>query len=216
MFKQHRTKAFDRGQQLWFLLPETERTAARVRCELADEGIVVSKASVSRWANNWRRVAHKAVDLIELPPARSPTTATEFADIPPELRDLLPPRLLLVARGEGLDRIEDAISILSQGIAARAEEIVSDHSSLPLAAAALSAMANAMERIVAARVAVSFAHRSYSEGDRLLAEAELHRATAKKLNAEAAAPARKADGTHERDGTVYSDPLDEEVFRLLR
>src|SRR4051794_33378191 len=116
MFKQHRTKAFDRGQQLWFLLPETERTAARVRRELVKEGIVVSKASVSRWANKWKRIAHKAVDLVELPVGQTPATATELADIPPELREVLPDRLLLVARGEGLDRLEDAICILSDGL----------------------------------------------------------------------------------------------------
>jgi hypothetical protein len=44
-------------------------------------------------------------------------------------------------------------------------------------------LAGAMERIVTARATVSIAHRSYSEGDRLLAEAERQRAEARKLEA---------------------------------
>jgi hypothetical protein len=217
MFKQRRTKARDRGEQLWFILPEPDRTAARVRRELAKEGVVVSKATLSRWANEWKRIDHKAVDLVELPAEQTPATAAGLADIPPALRDVLPTRLLLVARGEGLGRLEDAICTLSDGLGAHADEIVANDKSLLIAAASLSAMACAMERIIAARVAVSFAHRSYCEGDRLLAEAELHRATAKKLNGEVASPAPKAEGTRESDGTVYFDPdLDDEVFRLLR
>src|SRR4051794_24213932 len=108
MFKQRRTKARDRGEQLWFILPEPDRTAARVRRELANEGVVVSKATLSRWANDWKRIAHKAVDLVQLPAEQTPATTAELADIPPALRDVLPARLLLVARGQGLDHLEDA------------------------------------------------------------------------------------------------------------
>jgi hypothetical protein len=154
--------------------------------------------------------------LVQLPAEQTRATTAELADIPPALRDVLPARLLSVAHGQGLDRLEEAICILSDGLAARVDEIVADNKSLLVAAQAFSAMACAMERVVSARVAVSFAHRSYCEGDRLLAEAELHRAKAKNLNAEAAAPARRAGGTRESDGTVYFDPIDEEVFRLLR
>jgi hypothetical protein len=184
MFTQRKTKARDRGEALWFLLPDSQRTAARVLDELSKEGITVSKASVCRWARSWKGIADKVVDLVELPPEQAPATSAELAEIPPELRDVLPDRLLLVARGEGLDRIEHAICILSDGLAARADEIVGDDKSLLVVAGALSAMAAAMERIVAARATVSMAHRSYCEGDRLLAEADLHRATAKKLAAE--------------------------------
>jgi len=65
MFKQRKAKARDRGQEIWFLLPESERTAARVRNELLKEGLEVSKATAARWANGWRAVAHKAVDLMK-------------------------------------------------------------------------------------------------------------------------------------------------------
>lgn len=215
MFIQRRTQARDRGQDLWFLLPAAERTAARVRRELADEGIVVSKASVCRWAVDWKRVAHKAVDLVELPSGQTPGTTARVPEIAPTLRDVLPERLLAVARGEGLDRLEDAICILSNGLAANVDEIVQRDTSLLVTAQALLAMATAMERIVAARAAVSFAHRSYCEGDRLLAQAELHRATAKKLTAEV-----EATATRERDGddpVQHFDPdLEDDTFRRLR
>src|SRR4051812_40203632 len=120
MFTQRRTKARDRGEQLWFILPEPDRTAARVRRELAKEGVVVSKATLSRWANEWKRIDHKAVDLVELPAEQTPATAAGLAHIRAGLRDVLPTRLLLVARGEGLDRLEDAICTLSDGLGARA------------------------------------------------------------------------------------------------
>ena len=58
-----------------------------------------------------------------------------------------------------------------------------------------------------------------SEGDRLLAEAELHRATAKKLPAEAAAmPAARSDTARAAAGSRgYFDPaLEDDTMRMLR
>jgi hypothetical protein len=74
----------------------------------------------------------------------------------------IPDRLLHVARGKGLDRVESAISILSDGIAARVDQIVAGDKSLRLATGALSVMASARERIVSARATVSTAHRTYA------------------------------------------------------
>jgi hypothetical protein len=156
---------------------------------LARENIKVSKASVCRWAKGWKAVVHRAVDLIELPlkPANETATAEALADIPAELRQTFPDRLLHVARGKGLDRVEEAIRILSDAIARRASELVSnkDPKALRTVVGALATMASAMESIVTSRATVATAHRSYSEGDRLLAEADRLRAEAMKLTAEA-------------------------------
>jgi hypothetical protein len=222
MFKQRKTKTCDRGQEIWFLIPESERTAARVLDELSKEGFKVSKATVSRWAKGWKNIAHKAVDLIKLPKAGPRAeTAIDLADIPAELRCVLPDRLLLVARGKGLDRVEDAICILSNGLAARADELVKNDKSLKIAVGTLSAMASAMERIVASRATVSIAHRSFCEGDRLLAEAERHRAEAKKFNAETEALSNESRARNAREipGTASykkSMSAEHEVLAALR
>src|SRR5262245_31128884 len=99
---QPRTEARDRGQELWSLLPKQERTAGRVLDALAREGIKASKASVCRWAKEWKRVVHTAADLIELPPkpAAAASPPADLADVPPELRQIIPDRLLHVARGK--------------------------------------------------------------------------------------------------------------------
>lgn len=221
---QPRTKAKDRGQEIWFLLSESERTAGRVLDGLKAEGIRASKASVCRWANEWKAVVHKAVDLIELPAPTETTTTADLADIPAELRQVIPDRLLHVAKGRGLDRVEDAIGILSDGIAARAQQLVADenHKTLRTAVGALATMASAMERIVTSRATVSIAHRSYCEGDRLLAEAERHRAEAKKIDAETEALSGESRARNAREipGTAYDHEVSisntEEAMAALR
>jgi hypothetical protein len=183
MFKQRKTESHDRGQTIWFLLPESERTAVRVLNELSREGFKVSKATVSRWANNWKQAAHKAVDLIPLPDKGVEAPADDLSDIPEWIRKALPERLLVIARGKGLDRVEHAICLLCDGLSARVEQIVRDDRSLLVTAGALSAMATAMYQVTSARAIVAIAHRSFCEGDKLSAEA-------KKVEAEAQVASR--------------------------
>src|SRR5262249_27173600 len=160
---------------LWFLLPEQERTAARALEHLRAEGFNVSKATVARWAKAWKEIAYKAVNLIDLPKSAPPAAAmlADLADVPAELRAVIPDRLLLVAKGKGLDRVENAIAIFCDGIAARAPQILDgsfkshtsqesqskSHSSadksLRLATGSLATMAAAMERVIVARATVS-------------------------------------------------------------
>ena len=94
-----KARAFERGQDLWFLLPESERTA--VRNELRGEGFSVSKATVSRWANQWHQVAREVADLIPVPAATADKAPADLSDIPERAKKALPERLWQVAKGQG-------------------------------------------------------------------------------------------------------------------
>jgi len=187
MFKKRQTEARDRGQALWFLLPESERTAKRVLHELTQEGFEVSKATVCRWAQQWKRAQIEALELILGPSKRiDGGEPDDPSDVPEWIRKALPERLWVVAQGKGLDRIEHAIGLLSDAIGRRATQLVQDDRSLLVVAQALSALASAMLQIVNARAVTAIAHRSFCEGD--LAAAKSKKAEAK---AEAQAAARE-------------------------
>ena len=107
MFKKRKNEAFQQGQSLWFLIPELERTAVRVLDELTREGFKVSKATVCRWAKHWKRVPIEVLDLIPLPSKGTEAAHTDdLADVPEWVRKALPKRVLVVAGGTGLDRVD--------------------------------------------------------------------------------------------------------------
>jgi hypothetical protein len=217
-------RAYDRGLELWHLTPEVRRTAVHVLDELRGEGFRVSKASVCRWAKEWRRVVRTAADLVTTEPKPSPPQAVAPTDsqqgISPDLLDVLPPRLLGVARGKGIDAVEDAICVLSEAIGREAASIVEagDKIRLRTTVAALGVLAGAVERIAAARSTPSAAHRSYCEGDRLLAEGEKLRAEAQSILSGARAASAKeitpvGDGAGRRP---MSRSTQDEIMALLR
>jgi hypothetical protein len=172
-----KAQAFERGQDFWFLLPESERTAVRVLNELRGEGYRVSKATVSRWANQWRQIADEVEALIPVPAVTADKAAADLSDIPEWARKALPERLWQVAKGKGLDRVEDAVGLFADALGAAAPRLVEDlfkgdRKALQIAVAALVALASTMGRVVTARSMVSLAHRSFCEGDKLQAEAK--------------------------------------------
>lgn len=187
-------EAFHRGLEIWSALSASDQSAARVLSELKREGFRVSQASVFRWVKEWKGVVHAAVEMLEAEPASASddraSSSRELAapiDVPADLRDILPARLLPVAKGRGADALEAAVCTISEAVRARAEEIVEsdDKNRMRTFVSALNVMSGVIERIAAARSTASIAHRSYCEGDRLLAEGERLRAEAQKFSAEA-------------------------------
>jgi hypothetical protein len=179
MFRKRTTDAYERGQALWFMLPESERTAKRVLEELIRDNFKVSKATVCRWAKQWKRAQIEALELI-LGPSKSIEAAQldDPPDIPEWIRKALPERIWVVAQGKGLDRVERAICLLSDALGARATQLAQDDRSLFVASQALLAMASAMYQVVNGRALTAIAHRSFCEGD-------LAAAKGKKAEAEA-------------------------------
>lgn len=197
-----KAKAFERGQDLWFLFPESERTATRALNELRGEGYSVSKATVSRWANQWRQITGEVEALIPVPAAATDKAAVDLSAISEWAKKALPERLWEVAKGKGLDRVEDAVGIFAEAIGAAAPRLVEDTfkgdgKALLVAVSALVALASTMERVAHARAMVSVAHRSFCEGDQLQAEGRLVDAKAKTFHTEASAaeaPKSKSSG----------------------
>lgn len=220
-----KAKAFERGQDLWFLLPESERTAVRVLNDLRHEGFNVSKATVSRWANQWRQVAGEVAALIPVPATAANKAPVDLSDIPEWARKALPERLWLVAKGKGLDRVEDAVGIFAEAIGAAAPQLVEDlfkgdGKALRVGVSALVALASTMERIVHAWAMVSVAHRSFCEGDKLQAEGRLADAHAKKT-APAAVPHCRECGSEqaikpERIAPTLAFTAEQEALATLR
>jgi len=183
-----KAKAFERGQDFWLLLPESERTAVRVLKELRRDGFNVSKATVSRWANRWRQVSAELTPLVTVPPTAADKQPADLSDIPEWARKTLPEQLWQVAKGKGLDRVEDAVCILAEKVGAAAPRIVDDvlkgdGKELRVALNGLLAMASTLERVAHARAMVALAHRSFSEGDKRRAEDQLAAAQAKERRA---------------------------------
>lgn len=160
----------------------------RVLNELRREGFNISKATVSRWAKQWRQIAGEVATLIPVPAETTGATCADVSDIPEWARKALPERLWQVAKGKGLDRVEDAVGIFADALGAAAPRLVEDlfkgdGKALRVAVSAIVALSSTMERVVTARAMVAVAHRSFSEGDKLHAEARLTDAQAKKLAA---------------------------------
>ncbi len=211
MSRKSKSTAYCRGQEIWSLLSESDRTAVRVLAELRGEGYRASRATVSRWVQEWRRVVHTATEMLAVEAGAGPRAETrEIAirsDLPAELKEILPARLMPVARETGIAAIEDAICAVSDAIRSEARNIVSDQDKTRLRTfvSALGAMASAMEQVANVRTATSTAHRSYCEGDRLLAEAEKLRAEARKTDAEAQAVLPKPIEAREIQGSPNDD-----------
>jgi hypothetical protein len=134
------------------VMPEGERTAVGVLDKLLAEGFRVSKASVCRWAHEWARVVHEVADLVNgEPPVTLPTTLAPLdpakdPSFPPELRGVLPARLLHIARGAGVDAVEDATRALSEAVREQATTIAkAGDKRLRTVVAALGVMAGVVE-----------------------------------------------------------------------
>lgn len=188
------------ARQAWVKLPPDKRSAEDVRAAMKKAGVekVPSKGSINRWVPEWEASAKNTAEVL-LPATPEQIMAAneqDFSDIPEHLRDVLSPRLLFVAKGQGLDKVEDAIGALAQAIASKAPEIaqmlcdtetetevvskdddgetkktVEKAKVARSAVTALQQLAQAMQTIKTARTMVSLAHRNYGEGDRFVAEA---------------------------------------------
>lgn len=131
------------------------------------------------------------------------TAAIDLTGIPRDLIDALGLRLMIVAKGDGLDRVEDAIVRVATAISNKAEAIadqllateresetvtkdgekvtsktVEAANAAKNAVHALSVLADSMHRIVASRTLFSVAHRNFADSDRLSGEGEKFRAEA--------------------------------------
>lgn len=199
----------------WFSIsPPENRSAEKVRAILAQTGWrkIPSKGSITRWMPEWKATVETTADRM-LPVVKG-AIPTDLSDVPQALQDALGLRLLYVARGEGLDKVEDAIIQLSGAIASKAPQIAemlldtesetaevttSDETVTKkvvekgkvarAAVSALTQLASAMQTITASRVMVSLAHRNFAEGDKLDAEATAIIETGRADNAKVISPA---------------------------
>ncbi len=161
-------------------LPEERRTIKEVNAKLFDMGFApVSKSTLYRWRGE---VAHGPKRI----PATLPAVDREaLKGIPDDLIEALGLRMMIVAKGEGLDRVEDAIvrvvNAISNKAEAIAEQILTGEDAANAAKSAVTALAEcaeAMHRVTAARTLISVGYRNFAEGDRLAGESEKYRAEA--------------------------------------
>lgn len=192
-----RPDAQEIARQAWFALPIQERSAEAVRKKL--KGVlepVPAKGSINRWAAEWRKVVEKTADVL-LPPPNG-VVVQDLSSIPQALQEVLSPRLLHIGRGEGLDKVEDAIIKLADAIASKAPEIAQmlldteseteevskgDDGELTrkrvekgkvarAAVSALGQLASAMQTVTASKTMLSLAHKNFGEGDYAMAQAQ--------------------------------------------
>lgn len=237
-------------------LPEKDRSFPALLRRLAELGYQsVPRSSFFRWkAHSAPRpprikpipIAEVRKAVISLPPT-IPTPeqiaiqAPDMSGIPDELKDALGIRLLMVAKGNGLDRVEDAIVKVATSIAARAEDIAADllktaQESLetskdgdvvsakktadPAAGAknavqCLVVLADAMHKIVGARTLFSHADRNFAEGKKLSGEAEKFKAEADVTRLAARADNAR-DITPQRPGDFDDAEAEDEALSALR
>lgn len=160
--------------------------------------------------------------------------------IPKELQDAVGLRTLFIARGKGLDRVENAICEVADEIAKKAREIATavmqvesaseattkgadgevistakvQNNAGEKAIAQLATLATAMREIVSSRVMYSVAFRNYGEGDRLSGEGDKLKAEAQTLIEEG-----RAGRAKEISGDVagpYDPSEEDEAVGLLR
>lgn len=192
----------------WNALPEEQRNVDVLNRQLADLGFApVAKASLYRWLKQPVKIAEKAVKktikLAERVEKATTSSAADYAHldlkgIPDELVEALGIRVLLIAKGEGHDKLEQAIVLVATAIAQEAPQIAKqllmaetetvDADGLktikrPADAAknaiqALAVCADSLHKITASRTLPSLAHRNYGEGDRLMGEGDRARAEA--------------------------------------
>lgn len=216
--------------EVWNAIPEAYRTYDEVKTRLGRLGFKCFKATFYRW----RRAGFNAT-MPPLDPGKTVTLNREaLTGIPPELVDALGLRMLIIAKGEGLDRVEDAIVKVATAIAQKAEQIATQLleprgdsetvtkgldgemiESKAVSAAAdaaqravtsLATLTDAMHRIVASRVMFSLAHRNYAEGDRLSGEGKKYQAEAATIsNAARADSAKTVEGEYQTVDAEYED-----------
>lgn len=180
----------------WANLPADQRSAENVRAALAKHGVEKppSKGSINRWVKEWSAAVGQTAEIL-LPQTQMAAPA-DVSDVPKALLDVLTPRLLYIAQGKGLERVENAVTMMADAIAAKApqlaEMLLDTETELETvskedgtetnkrvekakvarsAVTALTQLAGAMQTITAARTMVSLAHRNYGEGDQLMAQA---------------------------------------------
>lgn len=232
--------AYEAAKSLYFSLPERDRSARGITKTLNERGIAVSKTSIGRWIKGWKGESAPVTETAQrlLPaPAGEDAVDAEAEGIPRELRNALSPRLLALASGKGLDRVENAAIVLSNAIAGRSHEIAamlleSETETESVEAAegggktttrtekanvarsavtAVATLASAMEALARARSLSSMQHRNFAEGDMLLAEAERKRAEARLFDADAQAKLGQTGGDNARvvDGEFTEISADE-------
>jgi hypothetical protein len=176
----------------------------------------VSKASLYRWRGE---LAHGPKKV----PATLPAVDREaLKGIPDDLIEALGLRMMIVAKGEGLDRVEDAIVRVVAAISGKAdaiaEQLLAGEEAAGAAKNAVSALAEcaeAMHRVTAARTLISVGYRNFAEGDRLAGEGEKYRAEAETTRN--AARADNAKVINPGAGQGYEDTdADDEALSALR
>lgn len=213
--------------ETWNALSKKRRSLAALNKALAQLGRApVAKSNLWRWLNPPTAVKEIGKQIAGKPIAR-PTpaeTAEMLKGIPSDLIDVFGVRVLLVAKGQGLDRLEDAIVKVASAIAGKSEEIANailkpgDESlGAKNAVSALSILAESMHRVVAARTLPSMAHRNYGEGDRFAGEGEKFKAEAENTRAagrvDAARTINNDDPFH---GRFDNQEEEDDTFRALR
>lgn len=200
------------ARQAWYGLPPQKRTAENVRKVLRRGGIEnpPSKGSINRWAIGWKKAVERTVEVLlpaqpqrqpqAMPMARpAPEPIDTLDDVPDVLQDILSPRLLHMAKGQGLDRVEHAVMLLSDAIASKAPQIAemlletetetestvkgedgaettkrTEKAKVARSAVtALTQLAQAMHTVASARSMVSVAHANFSQGDLYGAQARV-------------------------------------------
>lgn len=190
------------AREAWFGLPPEKRTANNVIKAMKARGLAApSKGSINRYAAEWKTEVEKTAEVF-LPSQPIPRPAQESDDeqdgITRVLQDVLSPRLLKIAEGKGLDRVEDAVIKLADAIGSQAPKIAemlldtetetetvtaggeagsettkkTEKARVARSAVtALTQLAQALHTVTAARSMVANAHLSFSQGDRFAAEA---------------------------------------------
>lgn len=194
------------AQTLWFALPADKRSLTKLGGDLKAAGHKVSKSTLQRWTATWPAQLVKDAADLALPKAEAALPA-----LAEQLGQIMPDRLLAIAQGEGLDRIEDAIGKLAAAIAEKATDTAKNPTTLHMTANALSVLATATQTAKAARAQVAAAHRDFAMGDKLTAEAGLFRAQAAKVMLEA-----RADGAKDVTPGATSDADRSRVMSALR
>lgn len=225
-------EVFEAAKHLWYSLPERKRSARGVTDTLKKRGFNISKSSVTRWSKEWTPdkapTAETTRKLLPSPPQQAPPT---LDDVPADLREALSPRLLHLASGAGLERVENAIILLADAIGGKATEIAEQLLAAEVeteettgsetgetttkrtekaqvarsAVGAIATLASSMQAIAASKSLIAMSHRNFGEGDFYIAQAEKERAQARIFHAEAEAAlgAARADNAKEIDA-VYS------------
>jgi hypothetical protein len=216
------------ARTVWESLPEGKRGARRVSALLAKDGIKVPPSSVDRWIKEWtgspkqwKSAGSAAAAVVEKIPPKKVEPPADLQQVPSELRNILPAHIMRMAKGQGLDRVENAIGIIAKKLEDQAATLVEDQEKFDTAIKGLAVFAGALQTIAQARAVVSIAHRNFAEGDRLRAEALQLEAAADKLSAEAddirrGCPEDAQVISPSRPGEVPASPIDEAIQAFRR